>query len=178
MIRAIHEWCVDNGLTPHLLVVVNEQTRVPQAFIKDGEIVLNVNYSATQDLHMDNDAIVFSARFSGVSHNMYIPVNAVRGIYARENGQGMFFELGSQDDLFPAEHDAAATDKPDWKMAKDKFERTKPHVNVGTIGHVDHGKTTLTAAISTVLTKKFGGDKRDFAEIDSAPEEKARGYYY
>jgi elongation factor Tu len=60
-------------------------------------------------------------------------------------------------------------------MAKDKFERTKPHVNVGTIGHVDHGKTTLTAAISTVLTKKFGGDKRDFAEIDSAPEEKARG---
>ena len=60
-------------------------------------------------------------------------------------------------------------------MAKGKFERTKPHVNVGTIGHVDHGKTTLTAAISTVLTKKYGGDKRDFAEIDSAPEEKARG---
>jgi elongation factor Tu len=60
-------------------------------------------------------------------------------------------------------------------MAKGKFERTKPHVNVGNIGHVDHGKTTLTAAISTVLTKKFGGDKKDFAEIDSAPEEKARG---
>ena len=60
-------------------------------------------------------------------------------------------------------------------MAKGKFERNKPHVNVGTIGHVDHGKTTLTAAISTVLTKKFGGDKKDFAEIDSAPEEKARG---
>ena len=60
-------------------------------------------------------------------------------------------------------------------MAKGKFERTKPHVNVGTIGHVDHGKTTLTAAISTVLTKKYGGDKKDFAEIDSAPEEKARG---
>jgi len=60
-------------------------------------------------------------------------------------------------------------------MAKGKFERTKPHVNVGTIGHVDHGKTTLTAAISTVLTKKFGGDKKDFADIDSAPEEKSRG---
>jgi len=60
-------------------------------------------------------------------------------------------------------------------MAKGKFERNKPHVNVGTIGHVDHGKTTLTAAISTVLTKKFGGDARNFAEIDSAPEEKARG---
>ena len=60
-------------------------------------------------------------------------------------------------------------------MAKGKFERTKPHVNVGTIGHVDHGKTTLTAAISTVLTKKYGGDKKGFAEIDSAPEEKERG---
>ncbi|WP_341643561.1 elongation factor Tu [Thauera sp. SDU_THAU2] len=60
-------------------------------------------------------------------------------------------------------------------MAKGKFERTKPHVNVGTIGHVDHGKTTLTAAITTVLTKKFGGEAKDYASIDSAPEEKARG---
>ncbi|MDF0607256.1 elongation factor Tu, partial [Neisseriaceae bacterium TC5R-5] len=60
-------------------------------------------------------------------------------------------------------------------MAKEKFERTKPHVNVGTIGHVDHGKTTLTAAITTILSKKFGGEARDYAQIDSAPEEKARG---
>jgi elongation factor Tu len=60
-------------------------------------------------------------------------------------------------------------------MAKGKFERTKPHINVGTIGHVDHGKTTLTAAITTILTKKFGGEAKDYAAIDSAPEEKARG---
>jgi elongation factor Tu len=60
-------------------------------------------------------------------------------------------------------------------MAKGKFERTKPHVNVGTIGHVDHGKTTLTAAITTVLTKKFGGEAKNYADIDAAPEEKARG---
>jgi elongation factor Tu len=60
-------------------------------------------------------------------------------------------------------------------MAKSKFERTKPHVNVGTIGHVDHGKTTLTAAITTVLSKKFGGEAKDYAAIDAAPEEKARG---
>ena len=60
-------------------------------------------------------------------------------------------------------------------MAKEKFERTKPHVNVGTIGHVDHGKTTLTAAITTILSKKFGGEARDYNQIDSAPEEKARG---
>ncbi|STR45939.1 elongation factor Tu [Iodobacter fluviatilis] len=60
-------------------------------------------------------------------------------------------------------------------MAKEKFTRTKPHVNVGTIGHVDHGKTTLTAAISTILSKKFGGEAKDYSQIDSAPEEKARG---
>jgi elongation factor Tu len=60
-------------------------------------------------------------------------------------------------------------------MAKEKFERTKPHVNVGTIGHVDHGKTTLTAAITTILSKKFGGAAKNYADIDSAPEEKARG---
>src|SRR5699024_1187358 len=60
-------------------------------------------------------------------------------------------------------------------MAKGKFERTKPHVNVGTIGHVDHGKTTLTAAITTVLAREYGGDARDYTQIDAAPEEKARG---
>ncbi len=59
-------------------------------------------------------------------------------------------------------------------MAKEKFERSKPHVNVGTIGHVDHGKTTLTAAIATVLAKKFGGDAKGYDQIDNAPEEKAR----
>ena len=60
-------------------------------------------------------------------------------------------------------------------MAKGKFERTKPHVNVGTIGHVDHGKTTLTAAITTVLARKFGGEAKAYDQIDAAPEEKARG---
>jgi len=93
MLRAIHEWCVDNGLTPHLLVAVNAQTRVPMAYVKEGEIVLNLNYAATKDLHMDNDAVVFSARFGGVSQNIYVPINAVKGIFARENGQGMFFDI-------------------------------------------------------------------------------------
>jgi stringent starvation protein B len=96
MVRAIHEWCVDNGLTPHLLAAVNAQCRVPKAYVKDGEIVLNLNYTATKDLHIDNDAIVFSARFSGVSQNLYVPMDAVKGIFARENGQGMFFELAAQ----------------------------------------------------------------------------------
>ncbi|WP_036301914.1 ClpXP protease specificity-enhancing factor [Methylotenera sp. L2L1] len=96
MLRALHEWCMDNNLTPHLIVAVNAQTRVPMAYVKDGEIVLNVNYSATKDLHMDNDSVVFSARFGGVSQNIYVPMSAVRGIFARENGQGMFFEAESE----------------------------------------------------------------------------------
>ena len=96
MVRAIYEWCVDNGLTPHLLVVVNAQCRVPAAYVKDGEIVLNLNHTATKDLHMDNEAIVFSARFGGVSQNLYVPMDAVKGVFARENGQGMFFEPALQ----------------------------------------------------------------------------------
>lgn len=91
--RAIHEWCLDNNLTPHLLVAVNAQTHVPTAFVKNGEIVLNLSYSATKDLHIDNEAVVFSARFGGNSQNLYVPMNAVKGIFARENGQGMFFEI-------------------------------------------------------------------------------------
>jgi stringent starvation protein B len=92
MIRALYEWCLDNGLTPHLMVKVDSDTRVPMGYVKDGEIVLNINFSATKGLQMENDAITFSARFGGVSSNIYIPMRAVRGIFARENGQGMFFE--------------------------------------------------------------------------------------
>ena len=88
LVRALHEWCTDNNLTPHLLVAVNAQTRVPMAYVKDGEIVLNLNYSATKGLVMDNNAITFSARFGGASTNLYIPMSAVRGLFARENGQG------------------------------------------------------------------------------------------
>ena len=116
MLRAMHEWCADNSLTPHLVVAVNSQTRVPMGYVKDGEIVLNINYGATRDLHIDNDSVVFSARFGGVSQNIYVPMNAVKGIFARENGQGMFFELedvaeidgiGVDEQVVLADHDLA-----------------------------------------------------------------------
>jgi stringent starvation protein B len=94
MLRAMYEWCVDNGLTPHLVVVVDANTLVPRAYVKDGEIVLNINYSATKNLLIGNEAITFSARFGGVANDIYVPVDAVRGIFARENGHGMFFEVG------------------------------------------------------------------------------------
>ncbi len=112
MVRAIHEWCVDNGLTPHLLVAVNSQTRVPMAYVKEGEIVLNLNYSATKDLHIDNDAIVFSARFGGISQNLYVPMSAVKGVFARENGQGMFFETGAQTDADETDANAKSVTPP------------------------------------------------------------------
>jgi len=105
MLRAMHEWCVDNSLTPYLVVAVNSKTRVPMAYVKDGEIVLNINYGATKDLHIDNTSVVFSARFGGVPQNIYIPMNAVRGIYARENGQGMMFELEDDTELTPVNSD-------------------------------------------------------------------------
>lgn len=111
MVRAIHEWCVDNALTPHLLVVVNAQTKVPKAFVKNGEIVLNLNYSATKDLNIDNDAVAFSARFGGVAQNLYVPMDAVRGIFARENRQGMFFELEQPTAIVSAECETAAIKK-------------------------------------------------------------------
>lgn len=91
--RAIYEWICDNNLTPYLLVDATQpNTRVPEQFIQDGQIVLNIVPHAVHQLTMSNDAITFSARFGGVSRDIYVPLNAVMGIYARENGQGLFFD--------------------------------------------------------------------------------------
>ena len=91
LIRAICEWCADNSLTPYLAVKVNGQTRVPVAFVKNGEIVLNISRGATRKLTIDNDWVQFSARFSGVSQEVAVPMNAVSGIFAKETGYGFAF---------------------------------------------------------------------------------------
>ena len=96
IIRALHEWCSDNGFTPNIAVRVNDQTVVPAAFIKNGEIILNISYDATRHLKIDNEFIQFSARFSGVSHEISVPVSTVFGIFARETGQGMAFDVGHE----------------------------------------------------------------------------------
>jgi stringent starvation protein B len=96
-LRAMYEWCLDNGFTPHLAVAVDGRTRVPMAYVKDGEIVLNINFSATKDLDIGNDAVSFSARFGGVPFDIYVPIGAVRGIFARETGQGMFFDTSEEE---------------------------------------------------------------------------------
>jgi len=129
MVRAIHEWCVDNGLTPHLLVAVNAQCRVPMAYVKAGEIVLNLNYSATKDLHMDNEAIVFSARFGGVSQNLYVPMDAVKGIFARENGQGMFFEPALQANIHEASG-ASMSEPVSSENNKETPKKNKPTLTI------------------------------------------------
>ena len=94
LLRALYEWIVDNQCTPHLLVNSDyPQVRVPPGFASDGQIVLNVSPSAVRYLEMDNQAVSFEGRFGGVAHRLYVPCAAVLAIYARENGQGMVFEL-------------------------------------------------------------------------------------
>jgi len=106
LIRAIYEWCVDQSFTPYVAVQVDDQTKVPVEFIKDGQIVLNVSYTATRHLKIGNDFINFSARFNGSSRELQIPIQAVIGIFAKENGQGMFFqateEITASAEVYPA----------------------------------------------------------------------------
>ena len=91
LIRALHEWCTDNGFTPYLAVRVDDSVQVPREYVKDGEIVLNVGIDATNALQLGNDYIEFTARFGGKPRDIMVPVGRVIAIYARENGQGMAF---------------------------------------------------------------------------------------
>ena len=93
LIRALYEWCTDNGYTPFLAVLVNESVRVPLEFVKDGEIVLNISFDATSALSLGNEFIEFKGRFGGVARDIVIPIERVLAIYARENGQGMAFPM-------------------------------------------------------------------------------------
>jgi len=95
LIRAICEWCGDNSLTPYLAVKVNGQTRVPQAYVKNGEIVLNVSGGATRKLTVDNEWVQFTARFNGVSQEVSVPIGAVTGIFAKETGYGFAFNVAA-----------------------------------------------------------------------------------
>ncbi|GIZ12374.1 ClpXP protease specificity-enhancing factor [Pseudomonas sp. NCCP-436] len=94
LVRALYEWIVDNDCTPHLLVNAEYPgVQVPAGFASDGQIVLNASPSAVRHLHMDNQAVSFEGRFGGVAHSLYIPAEAIMAIYARENGQGMVFDM-------------------------------------------------------------------------------------
>ena len=93
LLRAVHQWCTDQGHTPYLAVaVLGDRIRVPMEYVKDNEIVLNVSYNATRDMLIENDFITFSARFNGVPQDIVVPVGNVIALFARENGMGMNFE--------------------------------------------------------------------------------------
>ncbi len=92
LVKAIYEWILDNNVTPHVIInAMDENVSVPQQYVEDGQIILNINPSAVQSLVLDNECIMFSARFSGKPYNIYAPMHTVLAIYAMENGQGMMF---------------------------------------------------------------------------------------
>jgi stringent starvation protein B len=96
LIRALYDWCTDNGLTPYVAVLVDDTVQVPREYVKNGEIVLNISFDATSSLKLGNDFIEFKARFAGSAREIMVPVSRVIAIYARENGQGMAFPAPSQ----------------------------------------------------------------------------------
>jgi len=108
LVRALHDWCTDNGFTPYIAVHVSAAVQVPMEYVKNNEIVLNVSFEATSNLRLGNDAIEFKARFGGVTREIIVPVEHVVAIYARENGQGMAFPMPTSD----AADAAAASDAP------------------------------------------------------------------
>jgi stringent starvation protein B len=107
LIRALHEWCTDNGFTPYVAVFVDATVQVPMEYVKNQEIVLNVGFEATSGLRLGNDAIEFKARFGGVAREINVPVDHVIAIYARENGQGMAFPVPTETAQSPAAAPAA-----------------------------------------------------------------------
>jgi len=102
LLRAMHEWIIDSGHTPHVIVdALRTGVEVPAAYVKDGKIVLNLSTTATQRLQLTNESIEFDARFAGVVHWVHVPMHAVLGVYARETGEGMVFSEGDSEPAPP-----------------------------------------------------------------------------
>lgn len=112
LLRAVYEWCMDNGYTPHISVLVDSKTRVPMEHVRDGEIVLNISPNAASRLKIGNESIECTVRFSRVARELVIPVAAVVAIFARENGQGMSFMRDDQTNDRAASRDESATPDP------------------------------------------------------------------
>jgi stringent starvation protein B len=112
LMRAIYDWCVDSGYTPYLSVTVDSVTRVPMEYVKDGQIVLNIGPVAVERFKIGNDLIEFAARFNGAGREISIPVGAVSAIYARENGQGLSFEVTATDVPVPAAETGERNETP------------------------------------------------------------------
>jgi len=127
LLRAIWEWCCDNGFTPYIAVQVDLRTKVPREFINDGQIVLNIGPDATSQFHIGNELIEFQARFGGVSRKISVPVEQVSAIYSRENGAGMAFEIDSAADAGADESvsDESPPEPPRPEGGRPKLQRIK-----------------------------------------------------
>ena len=117
LVRAIYEWCVAEQFTPYLLVKIDQNTLAPRAFIKDGKILLNLSPESIKDLLMGDEAITFTARFNGAPENLYLPISAVEGIYAKENGEGLFFEV-KEDQEIDSTETKKSPNKPKLTLVK------------------------------------------------------------
>ena len=112
LLRALHDWCTDNGFTPYIAVHVDASVQVPPAYVKNDEIVLNIGFEATSGLKIGNEFVEFRARFGGVARDIVVPVDHVVAIYARENGQGMAFPAPTADAAATGPHLALAEEAP------------------------------------------------------------------
>ena len=145
LLRAIYEWCTDNGYTPYLAAMADGNARVPREFVKNGEIVLNISFGATSGLKMDNDVIHFNARFGGISREISVPIENVVAIYARENGQGMAFEVSR----LPARDNVPAIVTP-AKVAVPPADMPRPEPHAPALSSVpSHGAQETDSAEAT-----------------------------
>ena len=135
LIRALYEWCTDNGFTPYVAVRVDDSVQVPREFVNDGEIVLNISFDATSSLQLGNDFIEFKARFGGKPRDILVPVGRVIAIYARENGQGMAFPPPVDSLVAAPSSSAVLTPVADvgesGASAEDRVVQLVPAVDVG-----------------------------------------------
>ncbi|WP_341668454.1 ClpXP protease specificity-enhancing factor [Alcaligenes sp. SDU_A2] len=130
LLRALHEWCTDNGYTPHIVVTVDANTVVPRGHIQDGQITLNIGHLATNRLTLGNEYIEFQTRFGGVTEDIFVPVAAVSAIYARETGAGMGFDV-VESEPYPGDDTAdAAPDSPPATAESTKDSDKVSHLKI------------------------------------------------
>ncbi|RKP45754.1 ClpXP protease specificity-enhancing factor [Pararobbsia silviterrae] len=174
LLRALYEWCTDNGYTPHLAVRVDDRTRVPREFVRDGEIVLNISFEATSGLKMGNEWIDFNARFSGKSHHIEVQVSNVLAIYARENGQGMAFPVEERqpDDVVP-EDDALGDGAGDGVEELEQLDSESP---VGAQPASQAGAPSLVVSGEAAQEGGVSAESSSDGSPDDSPGKGGRGH--
>jgi stringent starvation protein B len=128
LLRALFEWCVDNGYTPHVAVKVDSRTQVPAEYVKGGEIILNISPNAVHKLQMGNDTVEFSARFGGIARQISLPIANIYALYARETGHGMAFDADGPKPIVQAkgESEAVPTTRPPTALPAPSTDPKKP----------------------------------------------------